>query len=64
LHDQEESLLEQVFEAVQSESPKESSSALTLLERAGIEEKRETGMKFSAPSQPEIEVFLTPGPSL
>ncbi len=64
LHYQEEYLLEQVFEALQSDSLKESSRALTLLERAGIGEPRETGTKLLAPRQQEIEALLTPGTSL
>jgi len=55
MHDQEESRLEQVFEVLQSSPPEEAARALTLLERAGIEEHGDAGMKGSSVSQQAIE---------
>ena len=62
-HYQEKHLLEKAFEALQSSDPKEKRGALTLLERAQIQENDENdeeGMKLFRPDEETLKDLCTP----
>ncbi|MDO8095031.1 MAG: transposase [Candidatus Brocadiales bacterium] len=59
-HYQEKHLLERVFEALESKDPEEKRRALTLLERAQIQENDEEGMKLFRPDEETLKDLCTP----